>query len=323
MHSHFVQYIVKNIRRVSHPALIIFVLISFGLWYINKLSHVYTTSVTIPVRIENSANSPVGVVDNEHAVECRIEGPGYKLLMYKMFPERHGVTIDFNRIDARPVSGSVSEVTLSSLFNALSVQVTEVKVLSILTPRFEIVTSPLQSKKLPVISRIQVDCASQFMQIHPAVLTPDSLEVKSLSVLLDTMKGIYTERRYFSDVNGSLSGRIPLVVGPDVIVPVKEVEYSIDIEEYTEIDLQLPVSVDNDPEDLVPLVLPDLVSVKLNVCRSKYGDAVPGKVRAYVDYNDRKTNIDKRYKVYVEGGDGIFVKDISPRYVELVFNHKP
>ena len=324
MKQKIIPYLKKTFQGVNTPVMIIAILISAGMWYLNKLGHTYTDTVSLPVFIENSADNPVGVIRNEHEVECRIEGTGYQLLAYRWFPKRNTITINLRRIDVRPISGTnQSEITLSSLYNAISEQMTDVRLLSILTPRFEITTSPLTTKKLPVRSRIRLDLRNRYMQTGPTRLYPDSVEVKSLGVLLDTMRAVYTDERHYSNVSGSLSGRVGLREIPDVILSVSEVEYDITVEEYTEVDLQLPVVVLNTPEGMVPLVLPEAVSVRLNVSRSNYASVSSGELQAVIDYNDRLTNLGKQYKVQIPAGEGVVVKEITPPYVELVFEEQP
>jgi len=78
----------------------------------------------------------------------------------------------------------------------------------------------------------------------------------------------------------------------------------------------------NDPEDRRPVILPDQVLVKFNVASSRYASASSGEIRAFIDYQDRLTNMGKQYKVYVPVPEGIVVKEISPLYVELVFEEQ-
>ena len=318
--NRFVIYFKNFLRRTAHPALIVFLLISFVLWYINKLSHDYTATVTVPVSIENNPNSALGVIENSQEVECLIEGAGYRLLTYKLFPKRHRAAVDISRVELRPVaSGDRNEVTIGSLYNALAAQITDVKVLSVLTPRFEIVASPVKSKRVPVLSRIRIEYDPRFMPVSPLVLIPDSLTVQSLDVLLDTLRGVYTVPRSFTEVHGSLSGKIPLSPIPDVLLPVDEVRYDIRVEEYTETDLTLPIEVRNYPDRLSPVIIPSEAVVRVNVRRSDYANASPEHIRLYINYGDRASNLDRRYKIRAETTEGIVVREIIPLYAELLF----
>ncbi len=323
MKQKIVLFLKKTFQGINTPVMILALLLSLGLWYINKLGHRYATTVTLPIRIENSADNTIGVLQQEHRIECRIEGAGYRLLPYTLFPGRQTVTIDLRRIDVRSgEEGEPGEVTLASLASAVSEQLTDVRLVSILTPRLEIVTSPLRSQRLPVRSRLRFELRNPYMQIGPVHLYPDSMEVKTLSVVLDTLQALYTETRSFEDVTASLSGRIGLVQPPEVILPLTEVGYEVVVEEYTEVDLTLPLTLRNGPADRTAVILPEAVKVKLNVSSSRYARVSSGEIAAFIDYDDRLTNLGTPYKVHIPVEEGIVVKEIAPLYVELVFQEE-
>ena len=49
----FILYVKITARRLSNPVFFMLLALSVGLWYISKLSHVYTATVNIPVRIDS------------------------------------------------------------------------------------------------------------------------------------------------------------------------------------------------------------------------------------------------------------------------------
>ncbi|MDR0954367.1 MAG: hypothetical protein LBM20_03170 [Rikenellaceae bacterium] len=321
--QNIIPYLKKVFSGINHPVFFAVLIVSFGLWYFNQLGHIYITTVTLPLRIESGADSPIGVLENETQVECRVEGTGYQLLRYRAFPRSGAVIVNLRNIDLMPVAGTNrSEVTNASLFNALSAQLENIRLLAVLTPRVEIVTAPFNTKRVPVRSRITVELANQFMPIGELRLSPDSVQVKSLDVLLDTLQAVYTEPREYTDVRGNLSRRIPLEPIRDVVLPLSEVEFELRVEEYTEIDLTLPIALENAPRNLKPIILPGEVSVRLNVSRSRYATVSTDEIRAFIDYDDRLTNRGRAFKVYVPASEGIVVKEVTPLYVELVFEER-
>ena len=243
MQKKIVPYLKKNFSGINHVAMAVALTASFVLWYLNKLGDTYTATITLPVRIENSVDSRAGVLENRNEVECRVKGTGYELLRYRMFPRRNAVTIPLGNIELQPVAGTGrSEVLLPSLYNALSAQMagtTDIQLLSIVTPRIEVATAPLRSKKVPVRSRIDLHFQPAFRAVGEMHFTPAAVEVRSLDSLLDTLQAVYTEAREYNRVNGSLSGRIALQPIPDVIFSVDEVEFDLEVE---------PVPVEPEPE---------------------------------------------------------------------------
>ncbi|MCC8088375.1 MAG: hypothetical protein LIO79_03800 [Rikenellaceae bacterium] len=315
-----IKFFIRVLKRSLDPVFIVIVILSFGLWYFNKLNNNYDTNVIIPVKIENNINSSIGIHADTYEVECRVNGQGYRLLRYKLRPETNTEYIDISRLEITPIENSVeSEIKASSLFTALSAQITDVNLISILTPQLRIVTSEIKKKRVPVISRISVDYERQYMQVGDIIIDPDSLDVRSVQPLLDTLSGIYTEGRHFQNVNKSLIGYIPLIPVENVVFPIQNVSYSIMVDEYTEVDISISVEVRNMPSGLNPIVLPADADVKLNVSRSRFPDDIGDEVKLYIDFNDSHTNIDKYYRVYYEAGEGIYLRNLNPMYVELLY----
>ncbi len=293
--------------------------ISLVLWYLNMLNHNYTTTLTLPVVIENTPESNVGVVGGNYRIDCRVEGPGYTLFRQKYFPRPIHIGVDRIRTAPFTENGGEprNEIVLSTLLTALSVEMTDLKVLSIVSPRIEITVAPLKTKQVPVISRIEVDPRNQFMQVGSTLLKPARITVKSLGEVLDTLQGIYTERLTLRDVRSNLSGEVPLVPVDGVILPVQSVAYELYVEPYTEITLELPVEPTNVPAGYKPLVIPAQAQVRFNVARSASGSKGETGVKLYIDAAQQVEDRPRYYKIYVENSPGYFVKELDPYYVEL------
>lgn len=72
----FKLYVKVTVRRLSNPVFFMLLALSLCLWYITKLSYVYTTDIQIPVRIDSTL----------YSVRCNVEGVGYQILKHKIAP---------------------------------------------------------------------------------------------------------------------------------------------------------------------------------------------------------------------------------------------
>lgn len=315
------QKILKTLKTGLNPVFIVFLFAALVMWFLNELSHTYSTVAVIPVKVVNAIDSRVGIMGGDYQIECRIEGEGYRLLGYKWFPKEHLQKININRLNIVTVDGSDrQEITVASMLAALSGQINDVRVQSIVTPRLDIITSPVNTKKVPVISCLEVEYNKRYMQVGSVRIDPDSVEVRSLDVLLDTLKGVYTEAKTLRNVSRSISGDIPLIQIPDVILSPAGVAYTISVEEFTEEEKTAAIEILNAPQELKPIIIPEIAVVKMNVSSRRYADKTFGDLKVYIDYNDRATNIDSgRYKVRTSAEEGITVKSVDPLYVELLF----
>ena len=122
----FTLYVKVTARRLSNPVFFMLLALSLGLWYIIKLSHVYTTEISIPVRID-SLLIPV---------RCSVEGVGYQILGHKIAPKKNGVVISSDDIAITPsatVSG-IYDISPFALQNAISSQISDLRIKSVKSP---------------------------------------------------------------------------------------------------------------------------------------------------------------------------------------------
>ena len=122
----FTLYVKVTARRLSNPVFFMLLALSLGLWYIIKLSHVYTTEISIPVRID-SLLIPV---------RCSVEGVGYQILRHKIAPKKNGVVISSDDIAITPsatVSG-IYDISPFALQNAISSQISDLRIKSVKSP---------------------------------------------------------------------------------------------------------------------------------------------------------------------------------------------
>lgn len=111
-------------RRSISPAFIAMFVASFVLWYITKLNYNYTTDYNVRLNIGGE----------KVEVPCVIEGKGTNLFNYK-FQLSKRLRIPLEELSYQTVSDDFGEVFLQidpkSLQNAISVRVSDIKVVSL------------------------------------------------------------------------------------------------------------------------------------------------------------------------------------------------
>ena len=111
-------------KRSISPAFIAMFVASFVLWYITKLNYNYTTDYNVRLNIGGE----------KVEVPCVIEGKGTNLFNYK-FQLSKRLRIPLEELSYQTVSDDFGEVFLQidpkSLQNAISVRVSDIKVVSL------------------------------------------------------------------------------------------------------------------------------------------------------------------------------------------------
>lgn len=122
----FTLYVKVTARRLSNPVFFMLLALSVGLWYISKLSHVYTAEINIPICIDSLRIS----------VRCNVEGVGYRILRHKIAPGRNRVTVTSDDIVLTPSATVADKYDISpfALQNAISSRISDLKIKSVRSP---------------------------------------------------------------------------------------------------------------------------------------------------------------------------------------------
>ena len=111
-------------KRSISPAFIAMFVAAFIMWYITKLSYTYTTDYNVRLNIDG----------DKIEVPCVIEGKGTNLFNYKFqLSKRLRIPLDELTYKAVPddFGGTFLQIDPKSLQNAISVRVSDIKIVSL------------------------------------------------------------------------------------------------------------------------------------------------------------------------------------------------
>lgn len=313
--------------KISHyikPSFWVFLLVAALLWYGNKLGGRYTTEVVLPVEVTNDFSSKLWIEHPMSEVNCRVEGVGARLMAYKMkMGDR--VVIPMSQLTLVPVRGEerVFRVDKNSLTGAISTAVKDMRIHEILDTALIISVSPVETRRMPVRSRIEVGTARQYMLVGDVRCDPDSVDVRGPKVVLDSMEAVFTRPKWYKDVRGGVTGRIDLEIRDGILLSNKEVDYRAEVVPFTQHTLELPVRVDNLPEGMQATIVPSRVTVVANVPLRDYERVREERLHAGVDYNLVREEGSGKYVVRIDSlPEGTVVMKIEPQFVEPFFTRR-
>ena len=309
-------------KQLLNRSFLIFLLLSAVMWYLNKLSHTYSSNIVIPVNIVNDFNSKQMLIEKTNMLTCQIECKGYKLIGEKLFSKHKRIDIPSSRLRFRNVAGApyTKVVDNESLKDVLNTMLSPIRLLAIKTGNVYVTSSETVTKKLPVYSSLEVDTRQHYRMISGIELIPDSIIVRGVKPIIDTMSGVWTEKKTFFGVERSISGTVELEKTDGVTYSTNDIDYNIDIETFTEMEFELPIKITNCPQNLQAKILPYKAKIKLNVNRSNYRFIKPERITLYIDYKDINTNISDKFKIYTSQlPKGVKVMTLAPAYADVVF----
>lgn len=310
-------------KPVRDPVFLLFLVISFTLWYINKLNHVYTTDVGVTLEVRGDFRNGMRL-SRPVKVDCRVRGLGYNLLVYKLFDVRRPVVVEASSLTLER-QDSIYYLSPVSVEAALFNRLDGVELVSLLNHEFKVDLIRSTDRKVPVVANITVDLKGEYMQIGDVSLEPDSVVVSGSAALLDTIRYVYTRPLVIRDLRRR-EGSLKLVPMKGVRFSVGSVRFRMDIVEFTEIERRARVEVRHKAggKNTRYAVIPETVTLSINVPNRYYREARDMKIVPYVDLKADNAVLGQvirgqRYAVRLDSlPRWIKVKAIRPAYITVL-----
>ena len=249
-------------------------LIAMGLWFMVNLSREFNITVEVPIQLVNLPEDQALSSDIPDYASVNVTGEGWNLLPVYTNPPGISVTAETRRINlneqVRNQMGAFSNLTI------LQVQPVTIT----------IETEEKASKRVPVVSRVQFDFRSQYGFLQDPVLEPDSVTVTAARSRLDEIDEWETVQAVFDDISRSFEEVISLAPPEsNVTVEPSEITLLVDVSEYTEAEVRIPVRTRNLPAGKAVTYNPSSVTVRFDVPIELYADVQGTRpFSVYVDY---------------------------------------
>ncbi len=292
------------------------------LWYLNKLSKEYTIDLNYPVRYVNLPDDKVFVDNKPAMVKVKVRAHGYTLLKFKMSSVLAPLNVDLSLVKLRHRAGSQNTYffTTGRIQALLADQLNPDMVLEQLQPdTLYLELSRMARKKVPVLPVFQLNMEKQFMLNGNPTLQPDSVLAVGPGALVDTLQFWPTQKEVLDKLSKSTAGSLTLVDLAGITTSVSRVDYSLEIEKFTESSFDIAIDVVNVPEGMSLQPLPSKVHVSYMVTLSRYKEVTTSSFKLVVDYNEIATRLGDRLKVNVTAQPDFVSKvSLEPVFVEYI-----
>ena len=264
------------IQQKSSKMFLMAFLVSLTIWLLINLSKTYEKTIAVNLSYSNLEKGTF-VKTSDSILKVKVKGSGFTLLSHKLAELEFEInTQEFqNKWDWES-----DDSDLNALFSR-NIVVTNV------TPRtvlFDIKT--LSKKKVPIVSHVKITPKLGY-GITVNNLSKDSIFIYGDQVSIDTIFAIKTDVRVFDNSIESISGHIDLdYKNKGIQIETKSIEYSCEIEQFTQGDFLVEVNVKNAPEDKNVTIFPKEVHVQFQAPLSKFIEYKAEDFGVYIDVND-------------------------------------
>ena len=266
--------------------LVLAFLLAAVIWLISNLSKPYSGIVAVQVQAVSNITGHSDLSSNTASAVARCRTTGYNLISNKIRKSRRVVKVNVLPEDLKRgagdeffLAGPVREKYIPTIFGEGTV------LESFITDTLKFTFPSVSSKKVPVEMVKSFDFRSQYTNIGPIRLKPDSVTVYCDALHLENIDRVYTVPLTISDIHGSLHGSLKINRLRGVRLSDDEIEYDMEVSRYVEIRVTRNLEVRNAPPGRRLQVYPSSCTV---VYRCKFPPTrdVTGKVDFYIDYRD-------------------------------------
>jgi hypothetical protein len=302
---------------------VVCLLIASFLWLINALNRTYTRTVAIPV---NFVNYPVGkrIVNRlPPYIMADIKTTGAKLLMLLMKKSIAEITVDVGKVpNIKSAARNVSISTANSIGNLSKLLNVEVDLLKVKPDSIHFVFGKTYTKKIYIKPIVQINYAIPQGIFKRIKVTPQYIMVSSDSLTLAKTDTFYTEKIVLNTLNQHIEQKmtidIPEALEGIVSLSDTKVALQINLDEYAQKTIQIPVQILNTPPNITVKTFPAFINVTIAAPYAMFDSLNPNTVKAYVDF---KQILTKTEKLTVSVTSSILnnkITYISPQKVEYI-----
>jgi len=317
----------KRILKREVAVFSFFLVLSFIFWFLNALSKDMSVRVDYPVRYINLPEDRALVNELPDYLSLMVNGPGYSVIQSKLDGRKEHLTVDLDKagIRVRENGDKLKFYILSySLREQLSSQIkSDFSVSTIVPDTINFEFDLIGRRRVPVIPDIEISTQRQFLVHGDIVCDPDSIEISGPSTMIDTIDAVYTKHHIFDQLKETQSKTLGLKPISKVGFSERRSDITVPVEQFTELILEIPITMINVPDTLNIRLFPDLTRLQCIVALSDYNNINDAPIEAVVDFKNLDIRSTNRLKILLENlPDYASQVRINPQYVEYLIERK-
>lgn len=299
---------------------LLFFVISGGFWFFHSLGKEREKTINVPIHYTGIPLNVAITNSPPTEVSINIKDQGISLFDYSnelVSP----LTIDVSRSFLLKGKILISSYELKNrIVKYLKPTAT---ILQIHPDSILIQYEKLSEKTVPIQLYSKIDMVHQYKFSDNIRLKPNKVTVYGPLKMLDTLRTVRTEWLVLKNLNDTVIRYCKLKPIKYLRFSTQETKVSIYVEQFTEGQTQVPVTILNCPENLAVRTFPAIVNVTYIVGLSRYNKLNPADIQIYLDYNELKSNKPGKYVLKTRNNSTyISTIRISPSEVEYVLEQK-
>ncbi|MDR2956376.1 MAG: YbbR-like domain-containing protein [Prevotella sp.] len=311
----------KNLSWKKVLTFLFFVLLASIFWMMQIWRQKFDATYVIPIKYVNVPENIAFESDLPENIEVRIRDDGSTLINYYLTKRKDSLEINIKDALKEDKEKMIQGANLKKLIQDKFSSSTEL--LGYNPSYINYKYSALHEKKLPVIYDGYVRLASGYLLDGELTISPDSVMAYGTKAALDTLRYAHTVDDSLNNITSARKVRIAMQPKKGIKYFPGSIELNIPVDEFTQKDVEVPVTCINLPENLNIKLFPSSVKIPFFVGLRRYDDIDATDFKVIVNYNDIITSKETYLPVIIaEIPDYVQPKLPIPTEVEFVLEQK-
>lgn len=253
------KYFAGVAKRKKMGVFMVFVLFSFFMWFLIKLSEDYTYKVTFKVNYKNIPEDKLLLNTPRSTIDAIVSATGFKIFNYNIF--KRSINIDLSAYD-NPGKGFY--ILESDLEDEIENQYSDLPLRRVLSDTIYIQFGVNKEKYVKIVPDLNLSFESDYELYDDVKVVPDSMWILGPENIVDSIDVLKTVAYVGNNINDNIKTTLAIALPENsdrLNFQTKNVNVSAQVEKFSEKIVQRPVIVKNVPDSLSVRTFPTAVNI--------------------------------------------------------------
>jgi hypothetical protein len=302
-----------------YPIVIAAIVFAVLTWVSVNMAYEYMVVRQIPIVLENRVEGKALRYPIPKHMTLWFRGNGWMLAGLLLSPDVR-YTVDMSSLGPEP-----QIVTRRNLFDHIKLPV-NVQVIDTRPDTLVMALEDYREKRVPVISRVQVNFREGYGQIGPMRIEPDSITIGGGISVLEHVNNWNTSYRRLDDVSAPIDLVIPLEEPTTYSITLPSnvsVHLRVNVQAFAEKTLEgIPIVVAGVPADREVILMPARLDIIARGGIEQLARLTPNDFRATITYQTLVSDSVEAIKPTIVGPEEVRVVSQSPEFVRFVIRKR-
>lgn len=268
----------------------LFLILSFTILILNKLSRTITNTIPFSVHLKNLPETYVILNDSTPRLKITLKTYGFKFLKYYLRTPK--LTLDYNNHD--DLNDSTLVWNKQAYFSVINSQFDkDVELITVAPDSIMFTYDVNDARDVPVLLDEKITFSPGFDIQEAYTITPDTIHIVGPEKAVSKIKSIKTEFLELEDVHTNIDQFLNLKLpeaNENISFSHKKVHLKVNVDKFTEGSFNIPITITNVPNNISLKYYPKSVTVLYYTSLSNFNSISAKDFKVVCDYEKHVEN---------------------------------